>query len=103
MARQINESFNNFSSPYLINEKNRLELGQACNNQYLTLREIDVLKCILFGYSAKKIGLSLGISFRTAETYIENLKLKLSCNRKSEIIERVVELGLMQWVNLNFK
>ncbi|MBS0359010.1 MAG: helix-turn-helix transcriptional regulator, partial [Proteobacteria bacterium] len=60
----------------------------------LTKREIDVIKCILQGYSAKKVGLSLGISFRTVESYINMIKLKLKCSRKSELIELCMRSGL---------
>lgn len=44
--------------------KGRLSLGKQLANQYLTPREINVLKCLLLGLSAKETGLELGISYR---------------------------------------
>lgn len=76
----------------------RFHLGACCGNEYLTQREFDVLKYIMLGYTAKKIALCLGVSYRTVETYVELLKLKLRCNRKSEIIERALALGIAQVV-----
>jgi len=60
------------------------------------MREIDILKCLLKGYSAKETGLELGISYRTVESYINALKLKLSCTKKSELIGFCIKLGLFR-------
>ncbi|MBS0357854.1 MAG: hypothetical protein JSS53_01085 [Proteobacteria bacterium] len=45
-----------------VNAKGQYPLGAKFNNDYLTKREIDVIKWILQGYSAKKVGLSMNIS-----------------------------------------
>jgi DNA-binding CsgD family transcriptional regulator len=48
-----------------------------------TLREVDVLACLLHNRGEKKIAQLLGISPRTVETHINNIKLKLSgCTRE---------------------
>lgn len=100
MAAQQKNCCNN--DYYLkLDEKNRLDLGPNFNNQRLTQREVDVLKQVILGYSAKKIALHLQISFRTVETYIEILKLKLGCCKKAEIIEKSIKLGLIDLFNLN--
>ena len=74
--------------------KGRLKLGKQLANQYLTKRELDILKCLIQGYSAKETGLKLGISYRTVESYINSLKLKLRCNKKRELISLAIKLGL---------
>jgi len=51
----------------------------------LTKREIEVLKYLLHGKSAKETGKILGISNRTVEEFITQLKEKFKCQNKSEI------------------
>lgn len=73
--------------------KNYLNLRR---NRYLTQRQFDVLKYLILGYTAKKIGLALDISYRTVENYVETLKLKLCCNTKSELIEKAIKSCLIK-------
>jgi len=86
------------NQPYVLNfdSKGRLDLGKHLQNQYLTAREVDILKCLLKGYSAKETGLELEISYRTVESYINTLKLKLDCTKKSELIGFCLKLGLFK-------
>lgn len=79
--------------------KGRLNLGKQLDHEYLTSREIDIIKCLLQGFSAKEAGLKLGISYRTVESYISILKLKLRCNKKSQLIGFCVKLGLFKLLN----
>ena len=46
------------------------------------------------GYQSKKIALILKISSRTADEYIDNIKTKLNCYTKSEVILSAFKLGL---------
>ena len=63
-------------------------------NFYLTIREIEVLRLLMIGYQPKKIALLLKISRRTVEIYVENLKEKLHCSSKAEVINSAFFLGL---------
>tara|TARA_R110000787_G_C13430486_1_gene445559 strand:- start:1350 stop:2006 length:657 start_codon:yes stop_codon:yes gene_type:complete len=58
----------------------------------LTEREIDVLRLIARGKSAKEIAKELGVSVRTAETHRQNLRRKLDARN-------VVELTLYAIMN----
>jgi DNA-binding CsgD family transcriptional regulator len=78
----------------------RLMLGKSFGNQYLTKRETDVLKYVVLGYTAKRIGQTLEISFRTVETYIETLKMKLDCGSKGDISAVVIRSGLIRELGL---
>lgn len=69
--------------------------NKSNKGESLTKRQIEVLKYVLLGYTAKKIALYLGISFRTVETYIEILKLKFQCGSKGELIENSIKTGLI--------
>lgn len=52
-----------------------------------TLREMDVLACLLHNRTEKKIAEILSISPRTVETHIANIKMKLSGSSKDQIID----------------
>lgn len=78
----------------------RLQLGKEFNNQYLTKREMEVLRCVVLGHTAKKIGQHLNISFRTAEIYIDTLKLKLKCVSKGDIARIAITSGLIHRLEL---
>lgn len=80
-----------------IDSKGRFNLGHQFEYQYLTPRELDILKCLLLGYSAKEAGIKLNISPRTFQSYLQSIKLKLRCNKKSEIIATCVQLGLLKF------
>ena len=70
-------------------------------SKYLTQRQLEVLKYLILGYTAKKIAISLDISYRTVENYIEILKLKLQCNSKGEMIEKVILQNLVDVFSIN--
>lgn len=78
----------------------RMALGKSFGHKYLTKRETDVLKYVVLGYTAKRIGQVLEISFRTVETYIEILKIKLDCEYKSDISAVVIRSGLIRELGL---
>jgi DNA-binding CsgD family transcriptional regulator len=59
----------------------------------LTQREVQCLKHVANGMTAKKIARILGISYRTVEVHIANIKSKLNCNNKSQIAEMYWTLG----------
>ena len=57
-----------------------------------TQREKEVLRYLKTGRTALEIASALFISGRTVEKYLENIKRKLCCERRSEIFERLSEL-----------
>ena len=72
----------------------QLKQNNYSEEEYLTEREAAILKYVLWGYTAKKIGRALNISFRTVEAYIDILKCKLHCHSKGDIIETAIKMGL---------
>jgi DNA-binding CsgD family transcriptional regulator/predicted SnoaL-like aldol condensation-catalyzing enzyme len=54
----------------------------------LSDREVDCLQQLLLGKTAIEIGQFLHLSPRTVESYLENLKEKLSCDSKRELFSR---------------
>lgn len=55
-------------------------------NYHFTQREIDCIPLLMKGYSAKQIAENLGLSFRTIEMYINNLKEKTNTTNKIELV-----------------
>lgn len=60
----------------------------------LTLRENQCLIELIKGKTAKEIAKKLHISCRTVESHLENVKGKLGCRNKSELIEKIYQKGL---------
>lgn len=59
----------------------------------LAKRELECLHFIIRGLTAKQIGKVLNLSFRTVESYIENMKYKFNCSSRSELIGKAIDLG----------
>ncbi len=75
-------------------EKGRLWLPSNLGNEYLTKKEVSVLRFILLGKTSKQIAKILGLSYRTIEEHTEKIKRKLQCSYKYEIQSMAVEYGI---------
>lgn len=69
-------------------------LGGYFDNAMLSSREFQVLKQILLGRTAKDIGSDLFISQKTVETHVSNIKTKMQCKTRGDIISQAVYSGL---------
>ena len=67
-----------------------------------TLREIDIIACILHNRGAKKIGSLLNIASRTAATHTYNIMQKLRTNSREYIIDLVEKSGKLQHLRLYY-
>ena len=72
----------------------RFYLGKTFGNEYLTSRELEVFRYILYGYALKKIAILLNISLLTARWYVNSLRIKLQCRSKAEIMSVAIKHGL---------
>lgn len=59
----------------------------------LSGREQEVLHCVARGYTSKRIGVELGISYTTVNKHVEHIKQKLGINRKAGLIRFVLTRG----------
>jgi DNA-binding CsgD family transcriptional regulator len=75
---------NPISPLFKTNDKNKV-------NYQLTSRQIECLYFLAKGMTAKQIGRELNISQRTIEHYLENLKNKLGCHSKYDLINKALE------------
>lgn len=80
-----------------LNEK-RYYLAGKYHGTYLTTREAQCVPCLARGLSAKEIGNELGLSKRTVEVYINNLKAKFNCNRRSQLITAAIECRFLDGI-----
>lgn len=53
----------------------------------VTAREFEILKLIAMGYSGKEIANTLHVVLKTVETHVSNIKRKLGCMRRSDLVK----------------
>jgi DNA-binding CsgD family transcriptional regulator len=68
------------------------------NPAELSQRELECLFLQLRGKTAKQIGEILKLSKRTVESYTENIKSKLGCMNKAELLVTAIEQGYQKHV-----
>lgn len=64
------------------------------NGSALTIRELDIVECLLDGQTAKQTARQLFISPRTVERHFENIKIKLQCRTKLELVNIIIQNNL---------
>lgn len=77
---------------YLLDIGMKKEIEQTSK---LSLREKQCLKLLIQDKTAKDIAISLGLSFRTIEFYFENIKNKLDCWNKQELLALAKKLDIL--------
>ncbi len=75
-------------------------LGKKFRNIYLTRQEARCMICLLRGSSIKLAAHALGLSARTVEYYVNNIKKKLRCRTKAELIGAVIETPFFSEENI---
>lgn len=64
-------------------------LGGEFNDIYLTRQEVHALKYLAHGETMKEAGGLAGLSPRTIESYLNNVRMKMGLNKRHEIIKVV--------------
>jgi DNA-binding CsgD family transcriptional regulator len=62
----------------------------------LSTREVDIVTCLLNGSTAKETARKLFISHRTVERHLENIKIKLSCKTKFELVNKLLNASSVE-------
>lgn len=74
----------------------RKEAGQVLEDgNSLTKRELEVLGCIVKGFSYKQIAKELFISEHTSRTHIKNIYRKLAVSSRAQAAVKALKLGLV--------
>lgn len=68
-----------------LTEITRLYLGDEFDNAYLTRKEIVILNKLKKGNKPVDIAVKLGLSVRTLESHVKNIKEKFKCNTLFEL------------------
>lgn len=74
-------------------------LGPRFQNVYFTRREAQLMIYFLKGKNTTQVAKLLDLSPRTVEFYINNMKIKLCCRLKSELIQKVSESDFLKWID----
>lgn len=85
MLKQLDTQLNINANHYTLNNHQ--------NKYQLTHRECECVFLLIRGKSAKEIGAILALSKRTVESYVENIKNKMNCKNKAEILVEAVLSG----------
>lgn len=75
-------------------------LGEKFKNVYFTSREAEVMIGLLQGKTINAVAESLGLSPRTVEFYVKNMKSKANCRTKSELIGKIFHSDFIK--NIDF-
>ena len=57
-------------------------------NYVFSKREMECLDYLLQGYTFKMIGRAMGLSPRTIEAYVKNMRLKVGAKNKKALVDR---------------
>jgi len=81
--------------------------GENNNPAKLSNRELECLFLQLRGKTAKQIAIVLGLSKRTVEDYLDNIKSKLGCQNKAEVLVAAIKYEYQHYIpksllNVNF-
>lgn len=79
----------------------KYNLGEKFPGVYLTKREAQIMFYFLHGMSTTKVATLLDLSRRTVEFYINNMKSKLNCQFKSELISRVMQSDFLKLIDFS--
>jgi DNA-binding CsgD family transcriptional regulator len=76
-------------------------LGAKYQNIYLTQRETECVLYLLTGLTVKIVAEKLGLSTRTVEFYINNIKAKLKCRTKTQLLSHIKNSQLLDIIDFN--
>jgi DNA-binding CsgD family transcriptional regulator len=70
-------------------------LGENYNHAYLTTQEVHCINWYVKGKSAKEIAQIINRSEKTINRHLENIKQKLGCHKKYELVKIALEIGVL--------
>ena len=70
-------------------------LNHPFENIYLTAREAETVFWLLQNHTVASCAQAMGLSPRTVEFYVKNMKIKLRCSNKKEMLENILQTNLL--------
>ena len=80
---------------YLCAEAQQALAGNKEKDIALTMREREILRLIVEGFTMKEIADRLCLSFETVHSYTKNLRLKLGCNNTASLVNAALKRHLV--------
>jgi len=74
----------------------RYFLGDSFGEVYLTKREAESIMALMLTKTVVGAGRKLLLSPRTVEFYLDNIKKKLGCRKKKQVIDLIMKSDLMK-------
>jgi LuxR family transcriptional regulator, transcriptional regulator of spore coat protein len=65
------------------------------NTDELSPRELDVLRLVATGLSAKEVALELGIAPRTVEHHLDHARVKTNTRNRTHMVAHALQSGLI--------
>ena len=84
-----------------VTNPDRFYIDPESAETYLTKKEMICLHLLMDGYKHSDISSQLGISVRTVDAHLNNVKLKLNCSNKTNLVTHVIKNNLLNWVKTN--
>ena len=81
----------------------RFYLGDEYPNVYLTKREATCAYYLALGRNIREIALEILLSVRTVEFYIKNIKRKMRCKKRSQLVGLILDIGFLEIYETNLK
>lgn len=75
--------------------RNHLEVGSSTMGKPLSLREVEVLRLVAQGLSAKEVAKNLQISVKTVDRHKSNIMQKLNMHNQVELTRYAIRGGLV--------
>lgn len=76
----------------------KYRLGEQYPDIYITSREYDCVTQLQKGKTIKGIARLYDLSPRTVEFYIKNVKVKMSCTARDELLEKLSNINLEEFI-----
>lgn len=76
---------------------------EVINNVKFSLREVDIVSCIINGRSPKFIAHLLDISPKTVEAHIRNIKIKVNCSSKEQMVSFIEKSNKYQLISQHYR
>ena len=77
----------------------RYYLGKKYPQVYFTRREAECMLLLIHGKTIKEAAKIIGLSYRTVEFYLKNMKIKLNCNSRSQLIGQALDSDFLQQID----
>jgi DNA-binding CsgD family transcriptional regulator len=74
----------------------KYRLGEKFSDTYFTQRQADCMLHLIKGQTIKSIADTLKLSPRTIESYIREMKKKVGCKTRSELVGTVLESDFLK-------